>query len=118
MSTTRKTRKSSQIRRAELEHRLKEIRSKETTIKERIYKLEASIAGAPGIESARRLRLWNTVPAEESAISSRGRQQTRYQRQLSNRGRSGQALTALGLFGVGVLLVLWLMYQLRTYGLL
>ena len=118
MSTTRKFCKSTQIRRAELERRLREIRSQETTIKERIYKLEASIAATPGIESARRLRLWNTVPAEESPGASRARQQTRYQRQLRNRGRSGQALTALGLFGAGVLLVLWLAYQLRTYGLL
>lgn len=118
MPTTRKSRKSSQASRAELERRLNEIRSQESTIKERIYKLEASIAAAPGIESARRLRLWNTVPAEESPASSRPRTATRYQRQLRNRGRSGQALTALGLFAVGVLLVLWLSYQLRTYGLL
>ena len=118
MPTTRKSRKTSQARRAELERRLNEIRSQETTIKERIYKLEASIAAAPGLESARRLRLWNTVPAEDSPVSSRPRVATRYQRQLRNRGRSGQALTALGLFAVGVLLVLWLSYQLRTYGLL
>ena len=118
MSMTRKSRKSSQARRIELESRLKEIRSQETSIKERIYKLEASIVATPGIESGRRLRLWNTLPAEESPVISRTRQQTRYQRQLRNQNRSGQALTALGLFAVGVLLVLWLMYQLRTYGLL
>lgn len=118
MPTTRKSRKFSQARRVELERRLKEIRNQETTIKERIYKLEASIAATPGIESARRLRLWNTVPAEETPASSRSRMPTRYQRQLTNRGRSGQALTALGLFGVGVLLVLWLAYQFKTYGLL
>lgn len=117
MPTTRKSRKSSQTRRAELERRLHEIRSQETTIKERIYKLEASIVATPGMESGRRLRLWNTVPADEPA-SARSRVPTRYQRQLTNRGRSGQALTALGLFAVGVLLVLWLAYQFKTYGLL
>ena len=47
MSTTTRTRRSStKTKRVELERRLKEIRSQETTIKERIYKLEASIAGA------------------------------------------------------------------------
>jgi hypothetical protein len=114
MSTRTKSRRSSQSRRAELERRLKEIRNQETTIKERIYKLEASIAGAPGMESARRLRLWNTVPAEEAPVVSRAR--TRYQRRLVNRGRSRQALAALFLMGIALMLGLWLTWQMKTYG--
>jgi hypothetical protein len=116
MPASTKSRRSSQSKRAELERRLKEIRSQETTIKERIYKLEASIAGAPGMESARRLRLWNTVPAEEAPVSPRSRASTRYQRRLVNRGRSRQALAALFLMGIALLLGIWLTWQMKTYG--
>ena len=117
MSNAVKSRRP-QAKRAEMERRLKEIRSQESTIKERIYKLEASIAAAPGIESARRLQMWNTVPADDAVIRPVPRSRTRYQRQLVNRGRSRQALTALMLAGIGLLLVLWLSYQLKTSGVL
>jgi hypothetical protein len=116
MPATTKTRRTSQAKRAELERRLKEIRSQETTIKERIYKLEASIAGAPGMESARRLRLWNTVPAEEAPVVSHTRSRTRYQRRLVNRGRSRQALAALFLMGLALMLGIWLTWQMKVYG--
>ncbi len=116
MPRTTKTRRSAKSRRAELERRLNEIRNQESTIKERIYKLEASIAAAPGIQSGRRLRLWNTVPADEPLISAGRRPGTRYQRQLVNRGRSRQALTALCLVGIALLLGLWLSWQIRTFG--
>jgi len=116
MTKTRRT--QSQAKRAELERRLKEIRNQETTIKERIYKLEASIAAAPGIASERRLRMWNTVPADEAPVHSPRRKPTRYQRRIVNRSRSHQALGALGMFGLAVLLALWLSYQLKTSGLL
>jgi hypothetical protein len=104
-------------KRVELERRLTEIRRQETTIRERIYKLEASIVAAPHAESGRRLRLWNTVPAEESLLPSGRRPRTRYQIQIVNRARSRQALTALFLIGVAVILGLWLSWQIRTYGL-
>lgn len=116
MPTTKSRRRPSQTKRADLERRLKEIRSQETSIKERIYKLEASIAGAPGMESARRLHLWNTVPAEEAPVAVRPR--TRYQRRLVNRGRSRQAVAALFLMGIALLLGVWLMWQIKTYGLM
>ncbi len=117
MSTTTRTRRSStKTKRVELERRLKEIRSQETTIKERIYKLEASIAGAPGMESARRLRFWNTLPAEEAPAVSRTGARTRYQRRLRNRGRSRQAIAALFLMGIALMLGLWLAWQMKTYG--
>lgn len=117
MSTTSKSRRP-QAKRAEMERRLKEIRDQESNIKERIYKLEASIAAAPGIESARRLRMWNTVPADDVIARPAPRHRTRYQRQLVNRGRSRQALTALCLVGIAVLLALWLSYQLKSSGVL
>jgi len=117
MPKTATSRRSAKSKRAELERRLNEIRSQESTIKERIYKLEASIAAAPGLESGRRLRLWNTVPADEAPLIS-SRLRTRYQRQLVNRGRSRQALTALFLTGIAVLLGLWLSWQLKTHGVL
>lgn len=95
---------------------MKEIRSQETTIKERIYKLEASIVAAPGMESARRLRFWNTVPADEAPVISRTGARTRYQRRLVNRGRSRQAMAALFLMGIALLLGIWLTWQIKTYG--
>lgn len=116
MTKTRRT--PSQAKRAELEHRLKEIRNQESTIKERIYKLEASIAAAPGLASERRLRMWNTVPADEAPVFAGRRKPTRYQRRIANRGRSHQALWALGMMGLALLLALWLSYQLKTSGLL
>ena len=116
MPTTSKSRPGAKSRRAELERRLKEIRSQETSIKERIYKLEASIAAAPRMESERRLRLWNTVPADEAYVQPARRTATRYQRQIINRGRSRQALTALILVTIAGLLGLWLVWQIRTYG--
>lgn len=118
MANTPKTRRSSKTKRAELEQRLKDIRQQESSIKERIYKLEASISAAPGIESARRLRMWNTVPADDARMIPAARPRTRYQRQLVNRSRSRQALTALLLAGIGVLLALWLSYQLKASGLI
>lgn len=118
MPTTAKSSRSGKSKRVELERRLNEIRNQESTIKERIYKLEASIAAAPGIESGRRLRLWNTVPADEPMVSAIRRSPTRYQRQLVNRGRSRQALTALCLVGIALLLGLWLSYQIKTHGIL
>jgi hypothetical protein len=116
MTKTRRT--PSQAKRAELERRLKDIRNQETTIKERIYKLEASIAAAPGLASERRLRMWNTVPADEAAALPSRLKPTRYQRRLANRGRSHQALWALSMMGLAVILALWLSYQLKTSGLL
>jgi len=114
---TRKN-KASHAKRAELERRLKQIRSQETTIKERIYKLEASIAAAPGMASERRLRMWNTLPADEAPAARRPLKATRLQRRLSNQGRSRQAIGALAIIGVAALLALWLSYQLKTSGLL
>lgn len=117
MPNTAQPRRSAKSRRAELERRLTEIRTQESSIKQRIYKLEASIAATPGEESGRRLRMWNTVPADE--MPSGGRHpRTRYQRQLVNRGRSRQAVTALFLTGIALLLGLWLSYQLKTHGVL
>jgi hypothetical protein len=113
-----KKRQNSHAKRAELEHRLKQIRSQETTIRERIYKLEASIAAAPGLASERRLRLWNTIPAEESPAPRRAQKPTRWQRQLKNSGRSRQAVGALFMVSVALLLTLWLSWQLKTSGLL
>ena len=118
MPANPKSRPSAKSKRAELERRLSEIRSQETSIKERIYKLEASIAAAPRMESERRLRLWNTVPADEPLLPAGRRPSTRYQRQLVNRSRSRQALTALLLIGIAVLLGVWLSWQIRTYGLM
>ncbi len=115
-ATKTPTRRSTKFKRADLERRLKEIRNQESNIKERIYKLEASIAAAPGMESARRLHLWNTVPAEEAPASTQPR--TRYQRRLVNRGRSRQAMSALFLVGVALLLGVWLVWQIKTYGLM
>ena len=115
---TKTRRNSSSSKRAELERRLKEIRSQESTIKERIYKLEASIAAAPGLASERRLRMWNTVPPDEAPAATGKHRRTRYQQRLANRGRSSQALWALGMLGLALLLGLWLSYQLKTSGLL
>jgi hypothetical protein len=117
MPTTAKSRRSAKSRRAELERRLHEIRNQEFTIKERIYKLEASIAATPGLESRRRLQLWNTVPADQAPALSVG-PRTRYQRQLVNRCRSRQALAALFFVGVALLLGLWLSWQLKVHGVL
>ena len=114
---TRK-RTTSQAKRADLERRLKQIRSQETTIKERIYKLEASIAAAPGLASERRLRMWNTVPADEAPLIPRALKATRRQRQINHRGRSRQAIGALCMVAVAVLLTLWLNWQLKANGLL
>ena len=113
-----KTRKSAKDKRIELERRLKEIRTQETTIKERIYKLEASIAAAPGLASEHRLRMWNTVPGDEAPVQTQRGPATRWQRSISNKGRSRQALGALGMIGIAVLLALWLSYQLKTSGLM
>jgi hypothetical protein len=118
MPKSAKSRRLSAARRAELERRLREIRDQESTIKERIYKLEASIAATPGLQSARRLQLWNTVPADEAGTPLRLRPRTRYQRQLASRGRSRQALTALFLTGIALLLGAWLSWQLKTHGLI
>ncbi len=113
-----KKRQSSHAKRAELERRLREIRSQETTIRERIYKLEASIVAAPGLASERRLRMWNTVPADEAPAAPRTLKPTRWQRQLRNQGRSRQAIGALFMVGVALLLTLWLSWQLKASGLL
>jgi len=113
-----KKRQSSHAKRAELERRLKQIRSQETTIRERIYKLEASIAAAPGLASERRLRMWNTIPADEAPAAPRSLKPTRLQRSLRNRGRSRQAVSALFMVGLALLLTLWLSYQLKSSGLL
>lgn len=118
MSIVSRTRRSTQAKRVELERRLNEIRSQESTIRERIYKLEASIAASPGLESARRLHFWNTLPPDEERVPRRRGSPTRYQRQLVNRGRSRQAVTALLLMGIAVLLGLWLSWQLRSNGVL
>ena len=117
MPKSANSRRSAKSKRAELERRLNEIRNQESTIKQRIYKLEASIAAAPGLASGRRLRLWNTLPAEEAPFAP-SRPHTRYQRSIVNRGRSRQALTALFLTGITVLLGLWLSWQLKTHGVL
>jgi hypothetical protein len=114
---TRKSRRTAHARRAELERKLKDIRDRESTIKERIYRLEASIAAAPGIQSARRLSMWNTVPADEAPVRHAG-PRTRLQRQLTSRARSRQALAALCLVGLALLIGYWLSWQLKTYGVL
>jgi len=118
MPKSSKSRRLSAAKRAELERRLRDIHDQESNIKERIYKLEASIAAAPGLQSARRLSLWNTVPADEAGVPSRIRPRTRYQRQLANRGRSRQAIAALFLTGIALLLGVWLSWQLKTHGLI
>lgn len=118
MTKSVKARRVNAARRAALERRLREIREQECSIKERIYKLEASIVATPGLQSARRLSLWNTVPAEEAPSLRRLLPRTRYQRRLVNRGRSRQALTALFLTGIALLLGVWLSWQLKTHGLL
>ncbi len=103
-------------RRAEMERRLREIRDRETTIKEKIYRLEASITAAPGMESARRISLWNTIPAEPEAPGRKPVRPLRYQKQLESHARSSQALTSLVLLIIAAALVCFLLYLARQHG--
>ena len=113
-----KPRTSAKAKRAELERKLTDIRSRETAIKERIYKLEASITAAPSMASSQRLRFWNTIASDEPAPTTRDARMTRYQRRLVNKSRSRQAVTALFLTVLAVLVGLWLSYQLKQHGVL
>ena len=103
-------------RRADMERKLREIRDRESNIKERIHRLEASITAAPGMESARRISMWNTIPAEDAPAPRSSRRPTRYQRQLENQARSSQALTAFALILIAAALSALLYYLARTNG--
>ncbi len=110
---------NAKARRAEMERKLREIKARESTIKERIYRLEASITASPGMESARRISLWNTLPAEADESQLRPhRRQTRVQRELENNARSQQALLALALLGVAAAVSYFLYTLARTHGLI
>lgn len=103
----------------ELRRRLKEIEEREKAVKERIHKLEVSIVSTPSREIERRLRNWNTLPADEEDVPLRSpRKETRWQRRRRNKARSRQALTALFLLGVLALFLLWFYHQLKNNGVL
>lgn len=103
-------------KRAEMERRLKELRREESHLNERLHKLEASMALHPGAGSRRDQLM---LPPEEPADGRRAEARPlRYQRELVNRNRSRQALTALFMLAAGVLLALWLSYQIKSSGLL
>ena len=118
MSAKAQASKASKAKRADLERRLSDIRDQENHIKERIYKLEASIVSTPSRVVGERLRMWNTVPADEAMRSKPLKPKTRYQRKLVNQGRSRQALTAMFFVTIAVLLAIWFTNQLRTSGIL
>ncbi len=113
-----KSRTSAKAKRSELERKLNDIRTRQTAIKERIYKLEASITAAPSMASSQRLHFWNTVASDEPAPATGDARMTRYQRRLVNKGRSRQAVTAFLLTGFALLVGLWLSYQLKQHGVL
>ena len=118
MSINAKVSKASKAKRAELERRLSDIRNQENHIKERIYKLEASIVSTPSRVVGERLRMWNTVPADEEMQYKLLKPRTRYQKKLVNRGRSHQALTAMFFVTIAVLMAIWFTNQLRSSGIL
>ncbi len=108
----------SKAREAELQRRLKEIRTQEETIRTRIHKLEASIVAAPSVAAGHRLRNWNTVPPDEPAARPSRQSRTRWQEQRVNRARSRQAMTALLLVGLLLVFAFWFYHQLSSNGVL
>ena len=109
--------KATKARHAELQARITEMHRKEDAIKNKIYKLEASIVAAPAWEAQSRLRNRNSIAAEDYD-DGRGPQQTRWQAQRMDRARSSQAILAFFLLALFAGFVICFYYTLKAHGLL
>jgi predicted nucleic acid-binding Zn-ribbon protein len=110
--------RAAQRRRAELEQKLRDLATRENSLKESIYKLEASIVAAPSYMAAERLRMWNAVPADDERVHRPKAARTRVQRKMANRTRSREAMTALVFVALALALGLWFVKALTLYGIL
>ena len=119
MATKRGISRATKAKHAELEERIRQMRREEDSIKDKIYKLEASITAAPVFMAGSRLRNRNLIAAEEEEeYTGRPFNRTRWQAQRLNRARSRQAMTALLLVAAFVGFVYWFYQQLRNNGVL
>lgn len=119
MATKRGISRATKAKHAELEERIRQMRREEDSIKDKIYKLEASITAAPVFMAGSRLRNRNLIAAEEEEeYTGRPFNRTRWQAQRLNRARSRQAMTALVLVAAFVGFVYWFYLQLRNNGVL
>ena len=119
MATKRGISRATKAKHAELEERIRQMRREEDSIKDKIYKLEASITAEPVFMAGSRLRNRNLIAAEEEEeYTGRPFNRTRWQAQRLNRARSRQAMTALLLVAAFVGFVYWFYLQLRNNGVL
>ena len=119
MATKRGVSRATTAKQAELEERIRQMRHEEDQIKNKIYKLEASIVAAPVWQAGTRLRNRNFIaPEEEEEYGGRSFNRTRWQAQRMNRARSRQALTAFLLVAAFTGFVCWFYLQLRNNGVL
>jgi len=101
---------------AEMEDRIREMRREEDAIKNKIYRLEASITAAPVFMAGESLRNRNLIAAGDDEEYPGRPSRTRWQAQRVNRARSKQAITALFLVVLFIAFVFWFYQQLRSNG--
>lgn len=102
----------------EMEERIREMRRQEDALKNKIYRLEASITAEPMHLAGQRLRSHNLIAADDDDDFSDRPSRTRWQAQRVNRARSRQAVTALFLVVLFLSFVFWFYQQLRSNGVL
>lgn len=101
---------------AEMENRIREMRQQEESIKDKIYKLEASITAAPVFLAGERLRKHNLIAASDDDDYPERPLRTRWQSQRVNRARSKQAMTAFFLVALFLAFAFWFYQQLTNNG--
>jgi hypothetical protein len=114
--SSKQRRPSDRDQSAELQRRLREVKAREAQLNEKLHRLNVAIPmdGAQTVFPSRTRS--GMILADEDGMGRAPR--TRYQQQLENRARSGQAVSAFGLILLALALVVWLFHQLKTTGVL
>jgi len=116
--SSKQRRPSDREQAAELQRRLREVKAREAQLNEKLHRLNVAIPmdGAQTVFPSRTRS--GMILADDDHVGRAPRGRTRYQQQLENRARSGQALSAFGLIVLAVALVVWLFHQLKSTGVL
>lgn len=113
--SSRKLSKAARKQAAEMEARLKQLRSQEQVMQRKLTRLECTLVAIPGDFQESRLRNWNVLPAvSEERYRKRERALPRVHQQRIQQARTRQALLALLLVVAFAGFAMWFVHQVQA----
>jgi septal ring factor EnvC (AmiA/AmiB activator) len=117
-NTTKKTSKAARKHAAATEAQLKELLKQEKSVKKQLSVLECSIVALPATYQESRLKNWNILPPPEEYRAKKPAPLARVHQQHLRQARMKQALFAMFLVTLMLLIGAWFYTQLQAQHLL